>query len=207
MKGSLYTLVYAIVLGIICALLLTGMDRFTETYREDNEEAEEKRNILGVLGVPFEARASSKELLEVFQSNVRVEKPADLTWYVYAGSEAESYEPAVAVPFAGQGLWGPIKGFLSMEPDKRTIRGVTFYEQEETPGLGGEIGSDWFRYQFRGKSIEAEDGKPGIRIRRAGTGPNEVDTITGATMTCEKVEAMLNEVIARIVEERREHVR
>ena len=207
MKGSLYTILYATVLGIVCALLLTGMDLFTETYREDNEEAEEKRNILGVLGVPFEIRASSKELLGVFESNVRIEKPADLTWYVYAGGEAGDCEPAVAVPFAGQGLWGPIKGFMSLKPDRKTIRGVTFYEQEETPGLGGEIASDWFRNQFKGKSIEDEGGKPGIRIRRSGTGPNEVDAITGATMTCEKVEAMLNAVIARIVEERSEHVR
>jgi Na+-transporting NADH:ubiquinone oxidoreductase subunit C len=109
----------------------------------------------------------------------------------------------VAVPFAGQGLWGPIKGFLALKPDLKTIHGVTFHEQEETPGLGGEIGADWFRDQFKGKSIEDAQGKRGIRIRRGGgaTGPNEVDAITGATMTSERVEEMLNAAVARIAGE------
>ncbi len=204
MKGSLYTIVYATVLGLVCALLLTGADRFTAPFRQANKKAEEVRNILSVLGVPFEPRSSSQELLETFEKNVRAESPDGLKLYVYADGEAVQ---AVAVAFAGQGLWGPIKGFLSLQPDMKTIRGVAFHEQEETPGLGGEIGSDWFRDQFKGKSIEDEGGKPGIRIRRGGTGPNEVDAITGATMTCEKVETMLNEVITRILEVRGSYVR
>ena len=68
--------------------------------------------------------------------------------------------------------------------------------------MGGEIASQWFLNQFKGKRLEDRAGNPGIRIRRAGAaGLNEVDGITGATMTCEKVEAMLNTVIERIVEE------
>jgi Na+-transporting NADH:ubiquinone oxidoreductase subunit C len=109
----------------------------------------------------------------------------------------------VAVPFAGDGLWGPIRGFLALEADRRTIRGIAFHEQEETPGLGGEIAGEAFRAQFRGKRIVAADGTPGIVIRR-GKGAqavNEVDGITGATMTCEKVQAMLNRLIARIAKE------
>ena len=196
MKGSLYTIVYAVVLGTVCAALLTGVGGFTAPYRQANEKAEEMRNVLGVLGVPFEPRSSSKELIEIFDGNVRVEERDGLTLYVYADEERVR---AVAVPFEGQGLWGPVKGFLSLEPDMTTIRGVAFHEQEETPGLGGEIASTWFRNQFIGKSIVAEDESPGIRIRRGGHGPNEVDAITGATMTCEKVEAMLNTVIVQIV--------
>ena len=115
---------------------------------------------------------------------------------------------AVAVPFAGPGLWGPVEGFLALESDMRTIRGITFHKQEETPGLGGEIASASFTRQFEGKSIVDESGRPGIRILRAGAAPpeskgaNEVDGITGATTTCEKVQAMLNEIIARIARAR-----
>ena len=47
---------------------------------------------------------------------------------------------------------------------------------------------------------------PGIRIVRDGASEaNEVDAITGATMTCEKVEAMLNATIRRIMKERSSH--
>ena len=103
--------------------------------------------------------------------------------------------------FEGPGLWGPIKGFLALESDMKTIRGLTFYEQEETPGLGGEIVADWFREQFAGKTIVDAQGKAGIEIGGSKSGPNHVDGITGATMTCDKVEAMLNKLVKTLVEE------
>lgn len=54
-----------------------------------------------------------------------------------------------------------------------------------------------------GKSIVDEAGNPGIIIsRRGGSAPNKVDAISGATMTADKVQAMLNEVIKSIVEEK-----
>ena len=134
MKQSLYTFTYAAVLGTVCALLLTGAGRFTASYREANAQAEKVRNILAVLEVPFEPRAASQELLAVFERYVLAEERGDLTLYLYVDPEAGQGLKAVAVPFAGQGLWGPIKGFLALKPDLKTIHGVTFYEQEETPG-------------------------------------------------------------------------
>ncbi len=207
MKGNIYTLVYSAMLGGVCALLMAGAGRFTAPYRQANVRAEEVRNILAVLEAPGRADAGSQELLKAFEKNVLVEKRGSLELYTLVNPESPSGRGAVAVPFAGQGLWGPIKGFLSLEPDMKTIRGVTFHEQEETPGLGGEIVSDWFRKQFRGKSIEAADGRPGIRIRRGGgsKAANEVDGITGATMTSSKVETMLNAVITTVVKERDNH--
>jgi Na+-transporting NADH:ubiquinone oxidoreductase subunit C len=85
----------------------------------------------------------------------------------------------------------------------RTIQGLTFYEQEETPGLGGEIASSKFRGQFKGKLIVGEDGNPGIIISSSGDpAPNKVDAITGATMTCNKVQMILNEVIKSIIKKK-----
>ncbi len=217
MKGSVHTLVYATVLGLVCALLLTGAARLTAPYRTSNAEAERIHNILSVLGVPYDPLASSEAVVEAFEINVRMEKRGELTTYVYVPAENEGAAEAVAVAFSGRGLWGPIKGLLSLEPDMTTIRGISFYEQEETPGLGGEIaaaclGGDeahvancpaWFRHQFEGKTIEDAAGRPGIRIVRGGaSGANEVDAISGATMTSGRIEAMLNAVIRQIVEER-----
>ena len=61
-----------------------------------------------------------------------------------------------------------------------------------------------FRDQFTGKSIVDARGKAGIAILRGrkATADNEVDGITGATMTSQKVEAMLNNAIERIVKVR-----
>ncbi len=204
MKGSAYTLTYSAILGAVCALLLAGASQLTAPYREANARAEEIRNILSVLEVPFSPSASSRELLRLFKSKVREEARGDTTFYIYSEAGEEQPDRAVAVRFTGSGVWGPIKGFLSLEPDTRTIRGITFYEQEETPGLGGEIQSEWFRRQFRGKSIEDAAGNPGIRIQRGrrASAANEVDGISGATLTSVKVEMMLNNAIEHIAAKR-----
>lgn len=205
MKGSLYTINYAAVLGSVCALLLTAAASFTEPYKTANKEAEEILNILTALRVPLQPDISPGQLIEIFNANVRKESQGKQTIYVYLPPQAKDEPEAVAVRFSGPGLWGPIKGFLALEADMRTIRGITFYEQEETPGLGGEIVSDWFRNQFAGKSIVDQAGKPGIIIGTSGgkAGQNQVDAITGATMTCDKVEAMLNTVIEKIVRKKK----
>jgi len=200
-KNSIYTLFYAGVLGTVCSLLLTAAASFTAPYREANAKAEKNRNILGVLQVKYPSDASSQELVKIFEDNVSLEQLGELEMYRYVPPQDSGNKETVAVGFEGPGLWGPVKGFLALDKNMRTIRGITFYEQEETPGLGGEIASSWFREQFAGKSIFDEAGKPGIIISSSeGSAPNKVDAISGATMTCEKVQAMLNEAIKGIVE-------
>jgi len=201
MKGNLQTIVYAAVLGAICGSLLAGVDQLTGPYKEANAQAERIRNILEVLQVPFSKESGPQELAEVFAANVLEEKFGELPVYVYPASQDKDKVKSVAVAFEGRGLWGPIRGFLALRPDMRTIQDITFYEQEETPGLGGQIASSWFRERFKSRRIIDADGKSGIRIKRAGglQAENEVDAITGATMTCKKVEVILNETIEKIV--------
>jgi Na+-transporting NADH:ubiquinone oxidoreductase subunit C len=106
------------------------------------------------------------------------------------------------------GLWGVIKGVLALQPDLRTIRAISFYQQEETPGLGGEIASDWFRRQFENKQLASADGQAGFRVLKPGgrAGPAEVDGISGATMTSQRVELMLDNLARSIAEEREQYV-
>ena len=100
-------------------------------------------------------------------------------------------------------MWGPIKGFLALDPKITKILGITFYEQEETPGLGGEISTPSFRNKFVGLPIRDKEGNPGIIIKSGGEEAiNKVDGISGATMTCDKVQQMLNEAIKRITKEK-----
>jgi Na+-transporting NADH:ubiquinone oxidoreductase subunit C len=201
MKDKFYTIGYAAVLGCVCALLLSAAGVVTRPYRKANERAEEIRNILRVLDIEVPAGASSQELIGLFEKSVKIEERGELTLYRY---ESDGELQAMAVPFSGQGVWGPVHGLLSLEPDLRTIRGISFYRQEETPGLGGEIGAAWFQRQFEGKKI-ASGGEAGMRVTAPGEakGEREVDGITGATMTSSKVEGMLNETIRQILEAKR----
>ena len=198
MSDSSHTVIHTILLGTVCALLLTGTAVFTEPYIKDNKEAEKNRNIFSVLEIPYDENETPKQLVERFENNVRTEERNGLKVYFYPKTGDLK---AVAVMVEGPGLWAPIRGFLALESDMVTIRGVTFHEQEETPGLGGEIGTREFQMKFQKKLI-VTDGKPGVKIGQdCSVLPNGVDGITGATMTCDKVQSLLNKAIEKFLKE------
>jgi Na+-transporting NADH:ubiquinone oxidoreductase subunit C len=188
MKGSLYSLVFAALLGAVCAGLLTAARELTAARREANAQAERIRHILDALGVEHEADARPGQLVRIFEKDVRTVKRGGLEFYEYVGNDGAVR--AVAILFGGRGLWGPIKGVLALEPDRRTVRRITIYEQEETPGLGGEIATRGFTKQFDGQKIASPTGEPGLAVQ----------AITGATMTSQRVKDMLNQVARQVLE-------
>ncbi len=103
----------------------------------------------------------------------------------------------IILPIRGKGLWSTIYGFLSLEPDGRTVHGITFYEHGETPGLGGEIESDKFKGQWKGKVVRDADGSPHISFVRGSVDPNDpnaehkIDGLAGATLTTRGVTSMV----------------
>lgn len=210
MKESIRIIVFAIIIAVVCSGVLFGVTQFTQPYREINEEAERVNNFLIALGAPLDENAGSEEIINFFKKNVRIRKINGFEFYEYYPGSTTSGEPsAIAIPFSGSGLWTPIKGVIALEPDLIIIKGISFYQQEETPGLGGEIASDWFQKQFKGKKILSADGKLGFKITKHGkaSGPNEVDGITGATMTSERVQAIIDELAKKIWEVRDKYVR
>jgi Na(+)-translocating NADH:ubiquinone oxidoreductase C subunit len=106
-----------------------------------------------------------------------------------------------AVPVEGQGFWAPIKGVVGIAPDKKTITGIAFYEQSETPGLGARIVEPDFRGKFEGLSL-GDTLKP-IGIRQAGAElkNNEVHAISGATQTCVRLEKLMNDDLTKWLQE------
>ena len=58
----------------------------------------------------------------------------------------------VVLPMYGNGLWSIMYGLVAVQTDANTINGITYYEQGETAGLGGEIANpNWQKY-FVGKN-------------------------------------------------------
>jgi len=74
--------------------------------------------------------------------------------------------------------------------------------------LGGEIGSDWIQEQFKNKQIIKGDNTPGFEIIKPGgiTNINSVDGISGATMTCDNVQLILETLFMEIWKERNNYV-
>jgi len=211
MKDSLRTIIFAAVLGTVCAGLLTAASYVLEPYQTANAAAEKYRNIFGVLGVSYDQDANSTELLKLVKSESNpdgiVTETDDKAKAKIGGMKVFTYvHPQAgklyAVEFAGPGLWGPVEGLLCLRSDLKTIHNIAFYKHEETPGLGAEIEGDDFCGQFTDKTIAGTE--PGIRVRKPGaaTGDNEVDGISGATLTCDKVEAMINAISKRIADNR-----
>jgi len=94
----------------------------------------------------------------------------------------------VVIPVEGLGMWGTIYGFLSLAPDGTTIRGLTYYEHKETPGLGGEISNPSWLSLWPGRKAYDERGRPVITVIKGPAGPPEkdplrVDGMSGATVT------------------------
>ena len=115
---------------------------------------------------------------------------------LYLYSEPGSQDQQYAMHVSGKGLWSTIKGYMAMEPDLCRIAGLTFYDHQETPGLGGEIEKPFFLKRFQGKCMYGPDGRLALRIVKKGSGSggdSELDGITGATMTCRGVEKLLND--------------
>lgn len=103
----------------------------------------------------------------------------------------------VVLPIEGIGLYGTLYGFIALDRDLTTIRGLAFYENRETPGLGGEVDNPRWKALWPGRKAFDETGKPRITlVKGGGVGPPEqapyqVDALSGATITSNGVTRML----------------
>lgn len=99
---------------------------------------------------------------------------------------------AIVLPVHGYGLWSTMHAFLALETDGNTIIGMNYYEQGETPGLGGEIENPRWKAQFVGKQLTNEAGELALTILKPGNADPEsahqVDGLSGATLTANGVQ-------------------
>jgi Na+-transporting NADH:ubiquinone oxidoreductase subunit C len=96
------------------------------------------------------------------------------------------------LPIEGKGLWSTLYGFLALDADMDTIRGITFYEHGETPGLGGEIDNPSWKALWQNRKAFDQDGDVDIAVIKGRAGPpsedpHRVDGLSGATMTSKGV--------------------
>lgn len=117
--------------------------------------------------------------------------------YVYLVKNSDGSLDQIVLPVYGQGLWSTLYGFLALDADMRTIRGLTFYEHGETPGLGGEVDNDAWKAQWKGKQAFNEDYDVEIRVIKGAVNPQDelamykIDGLSGATITSNAVTNLL----------------
>lgn len=99
---------------------------------------------------------------------------------------------SIVLPIHGYGLWSTMHAFLALSSDGTTIQGLTYYEQGETAGLGGEVQNPKWVAQFVGKKLLDKSGEPAIKVLKPGNASAdsafEVDGLSGATLTSNGVQ-------------------
>ncbi len=101
----------------------------------------------------------------------------------------------VILPIKGYGLWSTLYGFLALKADTNTVVGLGFYEQGETPGLGGEVDNPLWKSLWKGKQVYADDGSVAIKVIKgtaAHDAVHKVDGLSGATLTSRGVDNLMH---------------
>lgn len=118
--------------------------------------------------------------------------------HVYLVKDENGQVEKYVFPVRGKGLWSILKGFIAVKNDMNTIAGLTYYEHQETPGLGGEVDAPWWKQLWRDpdnpKKIFDSDGNVEIHLVKGAAEPNDeyaIDGLSGATITSRGVTNML----------------
>jgi Na+-transporting NADH:ubiquinone oxidoreductase subunit C len=104
---------------------------------------------------------------------------------------------AIILPIQGMGLWSILYGYIALAPDLNTVKGITYYEQGETAGLGGEVENPRWKALWPGRKVFDERGNVKIQVKKGPAGPPsedpyQVDGLSGATLTSRGVTNMLH---------------
>lgn len=212
-----YTLIYAVVMVVVVALLLALVSSGLKDIQTTNIELDKKKQILSSLKVDLKDKDAAalyntiivKELvidvkgttlsevkgeafaIDIIKENAKAEADRKLPVYVAQIDSKTKY----IIPVRGAGLWGPIWGYVALDDDKNTVFGTYFSHASETPGLGAEIALPMFQDLFIGKHI-LNDAKEfvSIAVMKAGQkaeNQEQIDAIAGGTITSKGVETML----------------
>jgi len=202
---------FAIIVTLVCSLLLASAATFLKPRQEENVALDIKRNILKAAGITSPEKENTRaDIQQMYKDNVK-EYVLDTNGQYLEGKSPEDIDPKVdtgllpiyewvvgdevksyVIPISGKGLWSTLYGYLAIEPDGITIKGITFYQHGETPGLGGEVEKKWFTDMFIGKRfVDADGDLVSVTIVRGkvkdsvpeGERYHYVDGISGATLT------------------------
>jgi len=220
--------IFILSLTFLSSLLLS---LFSEGLKEKtlfNKELDKKKNLLQTIGVDTKVM-KAEEIIKSFKDNISeitldtdgniysdinhsqfqvIEDNAtgELKYYVNATEYLPAFSSttmnAFILPISGKGLWSSLYGYFAIDnKNYSTVKGITFYQHGETPGLGAEITKDWFKSSFIGKEIYSDNSIKSILVSKAGQADlnnlHEVNGISGATITGRGVEVLLKRDLLR----------
>ncbi len=187
----------AIVLSFACGLLISSANSFLKERIEKNRRREFCKRILSTLAISDlepEARYlnifdkvlvfTPNEIQEVSPASI-LEKSFKAKHFVLIPKQNEQF----VCHIFGKGLWGEMRGFATLDSDFITLKGLSFYQSNETPGLGAQFTEEQTLSRFVGKKVDPK--KFAVVNSSSALNEFEVDGVSGATITGRAVETML----------------
>jgi len=185
--GSLRLVLTLAIAGLISGIAIIGIYESTLPTITANKARELREAVFKVLpGV-----SQMQQLVFRDGELVAAEELAKDEQAVYGGYDPKGNFVGYAIPAAGPGFQDTIGLLYGFTPKDKLVLGMEVLESRETPGLGDKIYKDAeFVGGFSALSIEPEivAVKKGTKAR-----PNEIDTITGATISSKAVVRIINE--------------
>ncbi|MEA1965000.1 MAG: FMN-binding protein [Candidatus Aerophobetes bacterium] len=179
-KVSQMILVLCLV-GAVSGGALVGIYKYSQPLIKANKKREIREAIFTVLPEVKNYEVIIKRGREIYKG---FDASGNLTGYAFIGK--------------GGGYQGEIEVMIGMDPQFTETKGIEILESVETPGLGAKIASDWFKNQFKKLNI-----LPFIELIKGKRPeePNQIQAITGATISSQTVVNILNKTIKEIGEE------
>tara|TARA_B110000008_G_scaffold38092_1_gene34793 strand:+ start:7114 stop:7845 length:732 start_codon:yes stop_codon:yes gene_type:complete len=212
-NSNSYTYIFAIAMVVIVASLLSIAATSLKPFQDKNIELEKKSDILSSIGVIGEnpellfseyitdqlviqdGRVVSSDIAAFDIDMAAAVKESNNSRKVPLFKAEKNGNIFYVIPMRGTGLWGPIWGYVSLKGDGNTILGASFDHEKETPGLGAEISTPIFQDQFPDKVLFSQT-RDGIEVRKGDAyGLQQVDGISGGTITSVGVQTMLEDCL------------
>lgn len=170
-------------IGAVSGGILAGVFHVADPLIQSNREKELKESIFVVL-------PEAKDF-KVLEKKVDKEKVT-----IYKGIDAEGKPVGIAFIADGGGFQGNIRIMVGLNNDYLKLKGIRVLEQSETPGLGNRIKEPQFEDQFKGLEI-----KPKVEYikYRKPEKPNQIQAITGATISSDAVVKNINNAVNNVL--------
>ena len=206
-NSNTYIIIYSVVMVVVVAVLLSLAALGLKDRQQSNILNEKKTQIVKALGEDPATTNYDDVIKEAMILNANgevVEGDVFTALNDLKASFAEGQYPifvatsGVVVPLYGAGLWGPIWGYIALDTDMNTVKGIVLDHAGETPGLGAEITTPKHQAMYPGKTIYEGDALVGVTLKKGGadkSNPHQVDAITGGTKTSDGVSAMISDCL------------
>ncbi len=157
---------------------------------EENKINETREKIPGL--VPGGAEQGTS--LEIVSQPIQIEKSGrSITYSVYEALRKGKCVGWV-VKSSGQGYADTIELLVGLDANADAISGLFILGQKETPGLGNRVSESKWRKQFVGKSALSK-----LVVTKSGaTKSDEIDAVTGATISSRSVVQIVNTALADV---------